>query len=162
MSRPPSARAEAARGTAAYAAYLAVRRAVLASGGRRRAHRNAARVVAVERRLALDVESSVQRAAHRVPGIVHALHAGYMGAHILPSVGWLAWWVRRVGVTSEGRALGPWAVCYWVGDIVSLWGGLRAVGEVVSLRATLDWYDAGTQAGEAAAPLQPQLSAAFA
>ena len=107
MSRPPSARAEAALGIGAYAAYLAVRRAVLASGGRRRAHRNAGRVIAAEKRLGMDVEASVQRAALRVPAIVHALHAGYVGANILLSVGWLAH-LRRSGdpgYRRERRAL---------------------------------------------------------
>lgn len=107
MSRPPSARAEAALGLAAYAAYLAVRRGVLRSGGRRRAHRNAARVIAAEKRLGMDVEASVQRAALRVPAIVHALHAGYVGANILLSVGWLAHLRRRgdPGYRRERRAL---------------------------------------------------------
>ena len=63
-----------------------------------------------------------------------------------------AWWVRRVGVTREGRALGPWAVCYWIGDIVSLWGGLRAVGASIGLAALVIAYATGYVAGAVPVP----------
>lgn len=37
-----------------------------------------------------------------------------------------AWWARRVLAAPEGRVLEIGALAYWVGDIVSLWGGLHA------------------------------------
>lgn len=58
-----------------------------------------------------------------------------------------AWWVRRAIATREGRGVAPWAVCYWVGDIVSLWGGLRAVGVDIGPSALLIAYVTGYIAG---------------
>lgn len=106
MSRSRSALGEVAPGLAAYAAYLAVRRAVLTPEGRRRAARNAARVIAVERRLRVDVEPAVQSAALRAPALLHALHAGYAVANILLNVAWLAHLRRRrdPGYPRERRA----------------------------------------------------------
>ena len=92
-SRP--ALREVALGLGAYAAYLAVRRAVLTPGGRRRARRNACRVIALERRLALDAEPAAQRLALRFPAALHALHAGYAAANVTLSVGWLISLHRR-------------------------------------------------------------------
>jgi uncharacterized membrane protein YbhN (UPF0104 family) len=37
-----------------------------------------------------------------------------------------AWWVRRALASGDGRVGATWALAYWVGDIASLWGGLRA------------------------------------
>jgi uncharacterized membrane protein YbhN (UPF0104 family) len=37
-------------------------------------------------------------------------------------------WVRGSIGTIDGRRLFLWAACYWVGDIISLWAGLRAYG----------------------------------
>ena len=68
---------EIAIGLGAYAAYLAVRRAVWTEAGRARAHRNAARLIAFERRLGLFVEPRLQAIALRAPRFVEALNAGY-------------------------------------------------------------------------------------
>ena len=55
-----------------------------------------------------------------------------------PTGGWLrqalstgvaaAWWVRRASASPEGRTISGWALCYWLGDVASLWGALRAFG----------------------------------
>jgi len=58
-----------------------------------------------------------------------------------------AWWVRRALATHEGRAMGPWAVLYWAADILSLWGGLRAVGVDIGLPALVLAYATGYVAG---------------
>jgi uncharacterized membrane protein YbhN (UPF0104 family) len=58
-----------------------------------------------------------------------------------------AWWVRRAVSTREGRRFAPWALCYWVADIVSLWGGLRAVDVDVSLAGLVLAYVTGYVAG---------------
>lgn len=84
-----------ALGLGAYAAYLAARRAVATPAGRRRAHRNARRVIGLERRLGVAVEARVQRVALRAPGLVHALHLGYAAANIGLSVAWLITLYRR-------------------------------------------------------------------
>jgi uncharacterized membrane protein YbhN (UPF0104 family) len=40
-----------------------------------------------------------------------------------------AWWVRRATEDrEEGRPVLGWAVCYWAGDIASLWAALHAFG----------------------------------
>ncbi len=54
-----------------------------------------------------------------------------------------AWWVRRAAGSPDGRLLAPWAVCYWVGDIASLWGGLRAFGVELGLAALVLAYTTG-------------------
>jgi hypothetical protein len=97
---------EVALGLGAYAAYLLVRRAVLTPSGRRRARRNAERVLRLEGRLGIDVEPAVQRAALRLPTLVHALNAGYAGANVMLSVGWLILLYRRrdAGFARERRA----------------------------------------------------------
>ena len=84
-----------ALGLGAYAAYLGVRRAVLTPEGRRRARRNGRRLIALERRLGLDLEARVQRTALRAPGIAHALHVGYAAANVGLSVAWLITLHRR-------------------------------------------------------------------
>jgi hypothetical protein len=86
---------EVALGLGAYAAYLTVRRAVLTPEGRLRALHNAGRVVSLERRLGIDVERPVQRAALRMPRLVHTLNLGYAGANVTLSVGWLVLLRRR-------------------------------------------------------------------
>lgn len=88
----------------AYAAYLGVRRAVLTPAGRARAHRNARRLVAIERRLGIHVEPAVQRAALRVPSALAALHAGYALANVALSVGWLISRRGRPRYAREQRA----------------------------------------------------------
>jgi uncharacterized membrane protein YbhN (UPF0104 family) len=37
-------------------------------------------------------------------------------------------WARLRIARSDGRALLAWAVCYWFGDLLSLWAALRAFG----------------------------------
>lgn len=86
---------EACLGLGAYAAYLGVRGAVLTARGRRAAHRNAARIIALERRLRIDVEPAAQRVALRFPAGLHALHVGYAAANVSFSVGWLMRLHRR-------------------------------------------------------------------
>lgn len=58
-----------------------------------------------------------------------------------------AWWVRRAVAVDEGRALAPWAFCYWIADIVSLWGGLKAVGVEISVAGLMIAYVTGYVAG---------------
>jgi PAP2 superfamily len=84
-----SSRREVAIGLGAYAAYLVVRRSVWNESGRARAAANARRVVALERRLHVDIERDVQRVMLRVPGLVHALNVGYAAGNVALSVGWL-------------------------------------------------------------------------
>ena len=84
------ARREVLLGLGSYAAYLAVRRAVLTPAGRERAHRNARRLLALERRLGIDVEGAVQRGVVGAPALARALSAGYAGLNVGLSVGWLA------------------------------------------------------------------------
>lgn len=91
---------DAALGLGAYGAYLGVRRAVMTPAGRERAHRNARRVLALERRLRIDVEPAAQRAALRMPSALSALHAGYALANVSFSVGWL---ISRRGHPSYRR-----------------------------------------------------------
>ena len=43
--------------------------------------------------------------------------------------------------------MGPWAVLYWAADILSLWGGLRAVGVDIGLPALVLAYATGYVAG---------------
>ena len=84
-----SGRREAALGLGCYALYLAVRRAVLTDGGRRRARANAFNLLEVERRLGIDIEEAVQRIATHHPRVVHVLNAGYGAGNVMLSVGWL-------------------------------------------------------------------------
>jgi hypothetical protein len=101
-----SARREIAIGLGAYGSYLLVRRAVWNDRGRARAAVNARRIVDVERALHLDIEAGVQRAALRVPGLVHGLNAGYAAGNVALSVGWLLRLYRRhdLGFVTERRA----------------------------------------------------------
>lgn len=78
-----------------YGVYLLVRHLVLRSGGRRRAHRNAERLSAFEKRAGLAVEPAFQAAALRLPGLVHGLNAGYPVLNIGLTVGWLLLLRRR-------------------------------------------------------------------
>lgn len=54
-----------------------------------------------------------------------------------------AWWVRRALVTAEGRAMIVAALCYWVGDIASLWGAVHAFGADPGLAALSIAYATG-------------------
>jgi hypothetical protein len=88
-------RREVALGLGAYAAYLLVRRVVWNERGRERARSNARRVLRWERSMGIDVESRVQAAALRVPGMVPALNLGYAAGNVALSVGWLMLLYRR-------------------------------------------------------------------
>ena len=90
-----SPRREAGLVFAAYSLYLVVGRLALRGGGRRRAVRNAERIVALEARLGLDVEPSLQRALLRRPRLVHGLNAGYALFNVTLTLGWLAFLFRR-------------------------------------------------------------------
>ena len=98
MSRPrrrqPGLR-EIAIGLGVYAAYLTARRLVVTDDGRRRAARNAARVVALERRLGLHVEPAFQRILLPRRRLCHALNVGYVSLNVLLTVGLpMLLWVR--------------------------------------------------------------------
>jgi hypothetical protein len=82
-------RGEVAVGVGAYAAYLAVRRLVWTERGRAQAHRNAERLIGLERRLGVLVEPRIQALALRAPRLVDALNAGYAAGNVALSVGWL-------------------------------------------------------------------------
>jgi hypothetical protein len=86
-SRPFSGRRETAIGLAIYALYLSVRRAVFNERGRSRAVRNAERIVALERRLRIDMEPAVQQALVRRKRIIGALNTSYMTLNVLITVG---------------------------------------------------------------------------
>jgi hypothetical protein len=74
-------------GLAVYAGYLLARKLVDTRDGRERAARNAARVVAVERRLGLHVEPAFQRALTRRRRLCHALNGGYVTLNVLLTIG---------------------------------------------------------------------------
>jgi hypothetical protein len=86
-SRPFSGRRETAIALAVYALYLAVRRAVYNESGRSRAVRNAVRIVALERRLRIDVEPAVQQALVRRKRVIGALNTSYMTLNVLVTIG---------------------------------------------------------------------------
>jgi hypothetical protein len=90
-----SLRREVTLGLLVYAVYLTVRWLVLRADGRARARRNAERVVALERRLGIDVEPVLQRAVLRVPRVVHGLNLGYGVFNVGLTVGWLILLYRR-------------------------------------------------------------------
>ena len=72
-----SGRREVAIGLGAYALYLGVRALVVNERGRRRARRNAERIVAVERRLGIHVEPALQRLLLPRTRLVAGLNVGY-------------------------------------------------------------------------------------
>jgi hypothetical protein len=74
-------------GLGTYAAYLLAGRLVAGEQGRRRAERNAVRIVELERRLGLDVEPAFQRELVRHRRLCHALNAGYVTANVLLTIG---------------------------------------------------------------------------
>lgn len=91
MSAPRfSRRRETVLGLGVYALYLGVRALVYNDGGRRRADRNAARIVAVEHRLRLDVEPGVQRLLLPRRRLLAVLNGAYMTLNVGLTVGWLA------------------------------------------------------------------------
>ena len=90
-----SLRREVALGLSVYALYLLVARLVLRRDGRARARRNAERVVALERRVGIDVEPAVQHALLRYPRLVHGLNVGYGLFNVTLTLGWLVVLYRR-------------------------------------------------------------------
>lgn len=82
-------RRETAIGLGAYALYLGVRALVVNERGRRRARRNAERLVAVERRLGIHVEPALQRLLLPQTRLVAGLNIGYAVLNFGLTVGWL-------------------------------------------------------------------------
>jgi hypothetical protein len=85
-----SARREVAIGLGVYAAYLLVRAATVTDEGRRKADRNAERIVALERRLHIHVEPEIQRAFLPYRRLMHVLNVGYATLNVGLTIGWLA------------------------------------------------------------------------
>jgi hypothetical protein len=91
-----SGRREAALGLGAYGFYLLVRAAVVNERGRRRARRNAERVVALERRLGIHVEPAFQRLLLPRRRLLAVLNVAYVTLNVGLTVGWLTrLFVRR-------------------------------------------------------------------
>jgi len=90
-----SAKRELTLGLLVYVLYLLVRKLVLERDGRERARRNAERIVAVERRLGVQVEPALQRTLLRLPRLVHGLNVGYGIFNVGLSMGWLVVLHRR-------------------------------------------------------------------
>ena len=90
-----SGRREAALGLGVYAAYLLVRQVKLRTRGREKAARNAARVVALERRLGLHVEPALQAALLPRRRVVAVLNVAYVTLNVGLTVGWLIRLFRR-------------------------------------------------------------------
>jgi hypothetical protein len=88
-------RREVAIGLGAYAVYLLARRLVVTPAGRRRAERNAQRVVALEQRLGVHVEPAFQRTLVDRRRLCHVLNVGYVSLNVLLTVGLpMALWLR--------------------------------------------------------------------
>jgi len=85
--RRSSGAREVLLGLGAYGVYLLARRLVVNEDGRRRAARNAERVVALERRLGLHVEPAFQRTLLEHRTLCHVLNAGYVSLNVLLTVG---------------------------------------------------------------------------
>jgi PAP2 superfamily len=90
-----SVRRELTLGLLVYGLYLLVARLVLRRDGRARARKNAERIVALEERLGVDVEPTMQRAVLRFPRAVHGLNVGYALFNVSLTVGWLVILYRR-------------------------------------------------------------------
>ena len=107
----PPARApgrwEVVYGLGAYATYLGVRAAVYRTGGKTRARANGERLLALEERLRIAVERSVQQRFDRYPRFQRVLGAGYAGLNMTVSVGHVAWlwWRADPGFARERRAV---------------------------------------------------------
>jgi hypothetical protein len=84
-----STRREVAIGLGVYAVYLLARQVKLRMGARAHAERNARRIVAVERRLQIDVEPALQRALLPRKRLVAALNVAYVTLNVGLTVGWL-------------------------------------------------------------------------
>ena len=84
-----SGRREAAIGLGIYAVYLAVRHLVVNDEGRRKAARNAERIVALERRLGIHVEPELQALLLPRRRFVAVLNVAYVTLNVGLTVGWL-------------------------------------------------------------------------
>jgi hypothetical protein len=93
--RPFSTRREVAIGLGVYALYLLVRRAVVNERGRVQAARNAGRIVALERRLGLDVEPRLQALLLPRRRLIAVLNVAYVTLNVGLTVGWLIRLFRR-------------------------------------------------------------------
>jgi PAP2 superfamily len=90
-----SGRREVAIGLGVYAVYLAARAIKLRTGGRERAASNAERIVALERRLGLDVEPELQRLLLPRTRLLAVLNVAYIVLNVGLTVGWLIRLYRR-------------------------------------------------------------------
>jgi PAP2 superfamily len=97
-----SLRREVTLGALGYGLYLLVREYVLRHNGRARGHRNAERIVALQRRLGIGAEPAVQRAVLRFPRTVHGLNVGYAVFNVTLTVGWLLVLYRRRDPAYQG------------------------------------------------------------
>jgi hypothetical protein len=84
-----SGRREAAIGLGISAVYLAVRHLVVNDEGRRKAARNAERIVALERRLGIHVEPELQALLLPRRRFVAVLNVAYVTLNVGLTVGWL-------------------------------------------------------------------------
>jgi membrane-associated phospholipid phosphatase len=84
-----SGRREAAIGLGAYALYLGIRAVVVNERGRRKARRNAERLVELEERLGLDIEPALQRLLLPRKRLIAGLNVGYALLNFGLTVGWL-------------------------------------------------------------------------
>lgn len=82
-------RQEVAIGLGVYAVYLAVRAVSLRRDGRARAERNAEKIVALEERLGIHVESHLQRLVLPHRRLLHGLNVGYVTLNVVLTVGCL-------------------------------------------------------------------------
>lgn len=95
MRRRFSGRREVAIGLGVYAAYLAVRHLVVNDEGRRKAARNAERIVALEQRLGVHVEPQLQAILLPRRRFVAVLNVAYVTLNVGLTVGWLMRLYRR-------------------------------------------------------------------
>jgi hypothetical protein len=84
-----SGRREVALGLGVYALYLLASRRKRSEAGRRRARANAERVVALERRLGLDVEPRLQALVLPRRRLLAVLNVSYVTLNVVLTVGWL-------------------------------------------------------------------------
>jgi PAP2 superfamily len=90
-----SARREAVIGLSVYGVYLLVRHLVVNDRGRLAAARNAERIVALERRLGIDLEPRLQELLLPRRRLVAVLNVAYVTLNVGLTVGWLIRLFRR-------------------------------------------------------------------
>jgi membrane-associated phospholipid phosphatase len=90
-----SGRREVAIGLGAYALYLGVRHVKMRRGARERAARNAERIVALEERLGIHVEPTLQEAALRWRRPMAVVNVAYVTLNVGLTIGWLISLFRR-------------------------------------------------------------------